>query len=92
MVSTVPAPPITERSMNNAPNPQKTLGEIVIKELGDLGGLPAEITGTILIIGGALIKLIRSGGDTIARQEALYTVAEEAKAALDREKFPGQDY
>ena len=68
----------------------ETIGTIMLRELGDLGGLAPEIAGTVIIIGSALIKLIRSNGDALARQEALYLVAEEAKRALDKERFPGE--
>ncbi len=69
----------------------ETVGQTVLRELGTLGGLAPEIAGTVIIIFGALIRLIRSNGDTIARQAALFDIAEEGKAALDREKFPGQE-
>jgi hypothetical protein len=57
----------------------------------DKTGLDPILLATIVEVGAALINLIRSGANDIARKEALMTIAEAAKAALDRDKFPGQD-
>lgn len=66
------------------------LGSLVADAVGDLAGLPPHLAGTAFLITAALIRLVRSDGDSLARQEALMSMAEEAKAALDREKFPDQ--
>lgn len=55
--------------------------------LGDLGGLSAELLPVVLSLVGIIIKLVKSNGDALARQEALLDAAETAKAALDRERF-----
>ena len=55
--------------------------------LGDLGGVSAELLPVILSLVGIIVKLVRSNGDAVARQEALLDAAEVAKAALDRERF-----
>jgi len=58
--------------------------------IDDIDGLTPELLLTILSILGAVIKLIRNGGDAASRLEALMTAAEAVKAALDREKFPDE--
>ena len=55
--------------------------------LGDLGGLSTELLPVVLSLVGIIIKLVKSNGDALARQEALLDAAETAKAALDRERF-----
>ena len=61
-----------------------------LASLANTGLDPATIA-TIVEVGAALINLVRSGANDIARKEALMTIAESAKAALDRDKFPGQE-
>lgn len=53
-------------------------------------GIEPMVAETIVAVGVQLVNLIRSGGNSQGRMDALMAIAEEAKLALDREKFPGQ--
>lgn len=77
-------------SNTNDTNPLGSLEAEVLKGLGELGGVVPEIAGTVIVILGALFRLVRSSGDSAARMEALMTVSEAVKAQLDKEKFPDE--
>ncbi len=50
-------------------------------------GIPPAVLSVVVSLVGIIVKLVQSGGDRAAREEALMDGAELLKAQLDRERF-----